>query len=362
MVEPRESVKNLVPYVPGKPVEELQRELGITDAVKMASNENPLGPSPLARKAVSEHIAGVNLYPDGSCFFLRRRLAEKLGVSSERIIIGNGSNEVIEIAARTFLEPGDQAIYGRNAFIVYSLVTRALGCVPVISEMPELSHDLDDMLSLITEKTKIVFIANPNNPTGTMVGKAELEWFLGRIPENVVVLVDEAYFEYVDDPEYPDTLEYHSMCDSLITVRTFSKVYGLAGLRVGYAVASEQAVSYMNRVREPFNVSSLAQVAAAAALDDTEHVERSRELNRSAREYFSKELAEIGVGHTESFANFFLADLETDTAPVYEALLQEGIITRPVREYGLTTHLRISYGLPEENRRLVEVLGRILKK
>ncbi len=362
MVEPRESVKKLIPYVPGKPVEELQRELGITDAVKMASNENPLGPSPLAQKALLEHTAGVNLYPDGSCFFLRRRLAEKLGVSSERIIIGNGSNEVIEIVARTFLEPGDQAIYGRNAFIVYPLVIQAMGCIPAVSKMPRLTHDLKGMLSLITEKTKIVFIANPNNPTGTIVRRSEFEWFLKRIPKNVIVLVDEAYFEYVDDPEYPNTLEYHSICDSLITVRTFSKVYGLAGLRVGYAVASEQAVSYMNRVREPFNVNTLAQVAATAALDDTEHVNRSRELNRVAKEYFCEKLAEIKVSHTESFANFFLADLKTDPIAVYNSLLREGIITRPVMEYGLATHLRVSYGFPEENQRLIQELRRVIKK
>ena len=359
-MEPRASVKNLIPYVPGKPIEELERELGIRDAAKMASNENPLGPSPLAKKALSEHLSKVNLYPDGGCFELRRKLSEKLGVPEDTIIIGNGSNEVIEIVARTFLEPGDEAIYGRHAFIVYPIVTQALGCSHVVSRMPDLTHDLRDMLSLITEKTKIIYIANPNNPTGTIVRRDEFEWFLEKVPRNVIILVDEAYFEYVDDPGYPDTLLYHSTRESLVTVRTFSKVYGLAGLRVGYGVASREAVSYMDRVREPFNVNSAAQAAACAALDDEEHVARSRELNREGKEYFREKLGELGVRYTESHGNFVLVDLERDPMPVYEALLRDGVITRPVGGYGLKTHLRISLGLGRENEKFIESLGRIL--
>ncbi len=359
-MEPKASVKNLIPYVPGKPVEELERELGIRGAAKMASNENPLGPSPLAKKALAEHISKVNLYPDADCFELRRKLSEKLGVPEDTIIIGNGSNEVIEIVARTFLEPGDEAIYGRHAFIVYPIITQSLGCSHVVSRMPDLTHDLEDMLSLVTEKTKIIYIANPNNPTGTMVRRDEFEWFLERVPENVIILVDEAYFEYVDDPEYPDTLRYHSVRESLVTVRTFSKIYGLAGLRVGYGVASSDAVSYMNRVREPFNVNSAAQAAACAALDDERHVNRSRKLNREGKEYFREKLTELGVGYTESHANFFLVDLEADPMPVYEALLRDGVITRPVGAYGLKTHLRVSFGLARENERFIESLRRIL--
>ena len=359
-MEPRASVKNLIPYVPGKPIEELERELGIRDAAKMASNENPLGPSPLAKRALSEHLSKVNLYPDGGCFELRRKLSEKLGVPEDTIIIGNGSNEVIEIVARTFLEPGDEAIYGRHAFIVYPIVTQALGCSHVVSRMPGLAHDLGDMLSLITERTKIIYIANPNNPTGTIVRRDEFEWFLEKVPRNVIILVDEAYFEYVDDPGYPDTLRYHLTRESLVTVRTFSKVYGLAGLRVGYGVASREAVSYMDRVREPFNVNSAAQAAACAALDDEEHVARSRELNREGKEYFREKLGELGVRYTESHGNFVLVDLERDPMPVYEALLRDGVITRPVGGYGLKTHLRISLGLGRENEKFIESLGRIL--
>lgn len=359
-MEPRASVKNLIPYVPGKPIEELERELGIRGAAKMASNENPLGPSPLAKEALSEHLLKVNLYPDGGCFELRRKLSEKLGVPEDTIVIGNGSNEVIEIVARTFLEPGDEAIYGRHAFIVYPIVTQSLGCSHVVSRMPDLAHDLENMLSLVTEKTKIIYIANPNNPTGTIVRRDEFEWFLERVPENVIVLVDEAYFEYVDDPEYPDTLRYHSARESLVTVRTFSKIYGLAGLRVGYGVASREAVSYMDRVREPFNVNSAAQVAACAALDDDGHVARSRKLNRTAKEYFREKLGELGVRYTESHTNFVLVDLERDPMPVYETLLRDGVITRPVGGYGLKTHLRVSFGLGSENEKFIESLGRIL--
>lgn len=361
-MEPRASVKNLIPYVPGKPIEELERELGIRGAAKMASNENPLGPSPLAKEALSEHLSKVNLYPDGGCFELRRKLSEKLGVPEDTVVIGNGSNEVIEIVARTFLEPGDEAIYGRHAFIVYPIVTQSLGCSHVVSRMPDLTHDLEDMLSLVTEKTKIIYIANPNNPTGTIVRRDEFEWFLERVPENVIILVDEAYFEYVDDPEYPDTLRYHSARESLVTVRTFSKIYGLAGLRVGYGVASREAVSYMDRVREPFNVNSAAQAAACAALDDDGHVARSRELNRTAKEYFREKLGELGVRYTESHTNFVLVDLERDPMPVYEALLRDGVITRPVGGYGLKTHLRVSFGLGRENEKFIESLGRILRR
>ena len=361
-MEPRASVKNLIPYVPGKPIEELERELGIYGAAKMASNENPLGPSPLAQKALSEHVSKVNLYPDGGCFELRRKLSAKLGVPEDMIIIGNGSNEVIEIVARTFLEPGDEAIYGRHAFIVYPIVTQSLGCSHVVSRMPDLVHDLEDMVSLITDKTKIIYIANPNNPTGTIVRREQFEWFLERVPQNIIILVDEAYFEYVDDPEYPDTLRYHSVRESLVTVRTFSKIYGLAGLRVGYGVASREAVSYMDRVREPFNVNSAAQAAACAALDDAEHIARSRELNRAGREYFRSALGRLGLGYTESHANFFLVDIGRDPAAVYEALLRDGIITRPVGGYGLKTHLRVSFGLEGENEKFIESLGRILGK
>ncbi len=360
MIKPKESIKDLVPYVPGKPVEELERELGIKGSVKLASNENPLGTSPLALSAIKESVSNINRYPDGDSFYLKHKIAEKLGVKKENIILGNGSNEVIEIVARTYLTPDDEAIYANHAFIVYPIVTQSIGAKAVISPMKDLTHDLNDIYSKITDKTKIIFIANPNNPTGTIVKKNELRQFLKDVPQNVIVLMDEAYFEYVDDTDYPDTLEYHDIREGLITVRTFSKIYGLAGLRVGYGIASEKIVSYLNRVREPFNVNSLAQTAALAALDDDLHVQKSKELNSSEMRYLEDELSGIGLQFTKSYTNFILVNLKKDPTEIYNKLLNKGVITRPVGGYGLKTHLRVSVGLHAENKRFVDSLRKIV--
>jgi histidinol-phosphate aminotransferase len=360
VIKPNEFVKDLTPYVPGKPIEELERELGIRDAIKIASNENPIGPSPLALRAVSEALSKINRYPDGDAFYLKHKLAERLGVRPENLIFGNGSNEVIEIVARTFMKPGDEAVMGEFAFIVFPIVTQAVGGKAIISPMPRLTHDLRDMLSRITPRTRAVFIANPNNPTGTMVKRDELEWFVERVPEDIIVLVDEAYFDYVDDPDYPNSLDYHNIGKSIVTVRTFSKIYGLAGLRLGFGVSSEEIISYMNRVREPFNVNSLAQVGALAALDDREHVRMSKEINGKGLRYLTEELKRIDLPFTPSFTNFILVDLGSDPIPVYNALLREGVIVRPVGGYGLKTHLRVTVGLPEENERFIRAIRRVL--
>lgn len=360
LIQPNEYVRNLVPYVPGKPIEELERELGIGDAIKIASNENPLGPSPLALRAVCEYITKLNRYPDGDAFYLRNKLAKRLGVKPENLIFGNGSNEVIEIVARTFMKPGDEAIMGEFAFIVFPIVTQAVGARTVISPMPELTHNLKDMFERITPKTRAVFIANPNNPTGTMVKRGELEWFLERVPEDIIVVIDEAYFDYVDDPKYPNSLNYQGLGKSIITVRTFSKIYGLAGLRLGFGVSSDEIISYMSRVREPFNVNSLAQIAAIAALDDVEHVKRSKEINKEGLRYLTKELKKLGLSFASSFANFILVDLGADSIPIYNALLREGVIVRPVINYGLKTHIRVTVGLPGENERFIRAIAKVL--
>ncbi|MGH7889723.1 MAG: histidinol-phosphate transaminase, partial [Thermodesulfobacteriota bacterium] len=325
-------------------------------------NENPLGPSPLALRAVAEALSKLNRYPDGDVFYLKQKLAERLGVKPGNLIFGNGSNEVIEIVARTFMKPGDEAVMGEFAFIVFPIVTQAVGAKPIISPMPDLTHNLRDMFERITPKTKAVFIANPNNPTGTMVKKRELEWFLERMPEDIMVVVDEAYFDYVEDPDYPNSLYYQSLRKSIITVRTFSKIYGLAGLRLGFGISSEEIISYMNRVREPFNVNSLAQVGAIAALDDEEHVRNSRELNTNGLEYLEEELENMGLSFAHSFANFILVDLMTDPIPIYNALLREGVIVRPVGGYSLKTHVRVSVGIPEENKRFVRAIKKVLGK
>lgn len=360
MIQPNEYVKNLIPYVPGKPIEELERELGIRDAIKIASNENPIGPSPLALRAVCEYLAKLNRYPDGDAFYLKNKLAKRLGVKPENLIFGNGSNEVIEIVARTFMKPGDEAVIGEFAFIVFPIVTQAVGARAIISPMPQLTHDLSDMFKRITPKTKAVFIANPNNPTGTMVKRDEFEWFLERVPEDIIVVIDEAYFDYVDDPEYPNSLNYQDLGKSIITVRTFSKIYGLAGLRLGFGVSSGEIISYMNRVRESFNVNSLAQIAAVAALDDSEHVRRSKEINKEGLVYLTKELKKLGLPFAPSFGNFILVDLCDNPIPIYEALLREGVIVRPVINYGLKTHIRVTVGLRDENERFIRAIKKVL--
>jgi histidinol-phosphate aminotransferase len=362
LIKPNEYVRDLIPYVPGKPVEELERELGISDAIKIASNENPLGPSLLALRAVSEALSKLNRYPDGDAFYLKHRLAERLSVKPENLIFGNGSNEVIEIVARTFMKPGDEAVMGEFAFIVFPIVTQAVGAKAIISPMPDLTHNLRDMFARITPRTKAVFIANPNNPTGTMVDREELEWFLERVPEDIVVLIDEAYFDYVGDPSYPNSLDYLGLRKSLIASRTFSKIYGLAGLRLGFGVSSAEIISYMNRVREPFNVNSLAQVGAFAALDDEAHVARSRQVNMEGLEYLTGELGKMNLPFAPSFTNFILVDLRTDPIRVYNALLREGVIVRPVLNYGLKTHIRVTIGLPEENERFIRAIRKVLKR
>ena len=362
LIKPNPFVGDLIPYVPGKPVEKLEREIGIRDAVKIASNENPLGPSPLAEKAIKEAIHSLNRYPDGDAFYLKEKLSEKLDISPETLIFGNGSNDVIDIAARTFMKPGDEAIFGEYAFIVYPICTQAVGAKAVVSPMPDYTHDLRDMYTRITEKTKIIFIANPNNPTGTMVSRNEFEWFLDKVPEDILVLMDEAYFEYVDDKDYPNSLEYQNTGKSIITVRTFSKIYGLAGLRLGYGVAHQDIISNMQRVRQPFNTNSLSQVGAIAALDDAEHIERTKRVNNEGLTYVTNELEKLDIPYVPSFANFVLIDLNDNPMPAYNSLLKEGVIVRPVIGYGLKTHLRVTIGAPEENDNFISGIKKVLGK
>jgi histidinol-phosphate aminotransferase len=362
LIKPNPFIGDLIPYVPGKPVEELERELGIKNAVKIASNENPLGPSPLAEKAVKEAVHSLNRYPDGDAFYLKEKLSSKLGINPETLIFGNGSNDVIDIAARTYMQPGDEAIFGEYAFIVYPIVTQAVGATSVISPMPDYVHDLRDMHSRITEKTRIIFIANPNNPTGTMVKRDEFEWFIENVPGDILVLVDEAYFEYVDNKDYPNSLEYQSSGKSIITVRTFSKIYGLAGLRLGYGIAPEEIISNMQQVRQPFNSNSLSQVGALAAIDDTEHIEKTKKVNSEGLIYVTKELKKLDIPCTPSYTNFVLIDLGYDPMPVYNLLLKEGVIVRPVMGYGLKTHLRVSIGLAEENEKFIRGITKVLGK
>lgn len=361
-MQPVDQVKKLVPYVPGKPIEEVEREYGIVGPAKLASNENPLGPSKLAIKALKDAADRVHLYPDGDCFYLKRKIASFLNVKEGNLTIGNGSNDVLELIARTYLSRGDEAIYGEHAFIVYPLAVQSTGARHIISPMPNLVHDLKDIASKVTDKTKIIFLANPNNPTGTIFSRADFEQFLSAVPPGVLIVVDEAYFEYVDEEHYPDTLHYHSKFPNLITIRTFSKIHGLAGLRVGYAVASEDVTGYINRVRQPFNVNSLAQAAALAAMDDGEHLLETREVNKAGMEFLEKGFSDLGIEFIKSYANFILIDLRQNPMPTYHKLLQDGVIVRPVENYGLKTHLRVTIGTEEENRKLLGSLKKVLGK
>ncbi|MBI4745708.1 MAG: histidinol-phosphate transaminase [Deltaproteobacteria bacterium] len=348
-------IANLTAYPPGKPVEEVEREYGIKGSIKLASNENPLGPSPKAVEAIKNHVSTLHRYPDGSCYYLKEKLAGRLGIPKNRIILGNGSNEIIELIVRAFLRPGDEAVMAHPAFIVYQMIVQSAGGKNVILPLKNFTHDLEAMDGAVTGKTRLVFITNPNNPTGTIVKRDEFERFLKRAPEDVIVVMDEAYFEYVSDPEYPNGMDYIND-RPVISLRTFSKIYGLAGLRIGYGVASEDIINYLEKVRQPFNVNSLAQVAALAALDDHEHVEKSVKINNEGLAYLDGELGKMGLNYVKSHANFLLIDMKMDGVKIYLELMKKGVIVRPMGIYNLNNYMRITVGLPEENRRFIEAL------
>jgi len=359
-------VRKLTPYQPGKPISELERELGLSNIVKLASNENPLGPSPKALEALRLGIDELHLYPDGGGFELKAALSRRLGVSPAKITLGNGSNDVLELAARAFLSPETSAVFSQHAFAVYPIVTQAVGARALVAPAhdgtrgPRYGHDLDAMAGLIEESTRLVFIANPNNPTGTCLGKAELLDFLGKVPEHSLVVVDEAYFEYAEEPGHPDALEWLGRFPNLIVTRTFSKAYGLAGLRVGYAVSSEAIADLLNRVRQPFNVNALGLAAATAALDDEEHLRRTVELNKAGLKQLAEAFTGRGLDFIPSAGNFITVDMGTPAAPLFEALLREGVIVRPVANYGMPQHLRVTVGTTEQNNMFLDALDRVL--
>lgn len=355
-------VAALNPYEPGKPIEELQRELGIGEPVKLASNENPLGPSPRAVAAVKAALAELNRYPDGGCYELRKRIAQKHRVAPEQIFAAGGSVEVINLLAFLFIRPGLNSVFSEHAFAIYPLATLAAGgSFKAAPTSDGYSHDLDAIANAIDANTRIVFLGNPNNPTGTIYRRAEWKRFLARVPEHVVIVADEAYFEFVRDPDYPDSLEDHDGQRLIVTMRTFSKIFGLAGLRVGYAVAQPDIVRLLNNVRQPFNVTSLAQVAVIAAMDDTAHVERTLKVNAQGMAYLESEFRGLGLSFVPSHANFLLTEVG-DGRAVYDALLRKGVIVRPMNGYGYPRHVRISVGLPEENRRLIEALEQVIPR
>jgi histidinol-phosphate aminotransferase len=361
-------VRILQPYQPGKPESELRREYGLNNIVKLASNENPLGPSPRAVAALQASVQELARYPDGNGFELKRALSAFHGVPSTCITLGNGSNDVLELVARTFLTPAHEAVFSEHAFAVYPIVTRAVGAEgrvasanPADHPMPY-GHNLAAMQALISEHTRIIFIANPNNPTGTWLTREALENFLEQIPPHVVVVIDEAYSEYVDEPDYPNAIPWIERFPNLIVTRTFSKIYGLAGLRVGYAVSHPQIADLLNRVRQPFNVNGPALAAATAALEDSKHVERSREMNRIGLHRLRVAFDLLGLRYLPSVGNFLCVDMVYPGREIFAALLTHGVIVRPVDNYGLPDFLRITVGTEQENERLIEALHHILEE
>lgn len=362
-----DGVRGLTPYQPGKPIAALERELGIQQAIKMASNENPLGPSPQAVEAARAAMSEAHIYPDGAGFELKAALAARHGVDADTITLANGSNEILELIARAWLAPGRASVFSAHAFAVYPLVTQAAGAeARVVEALPATDleqpygHDLAAMRKAVDETVRVVFVANPNNPTGTWVGRASLEAFVAAMPATTLVVIDEAYAEYVEQEDYPDTTQWVARYPNLIVTRTFSKIQGLAGLRLGYAISSPAVAELLNRVRQPFNVNAVAQAAGLAALGDSAHIERSVRVNREGLVQLEEGLRERGLRVIPSVGNFITFDTGRDAGPVYEALQREGVITRPVENYGLPGHLRVTVSTAEDNERFLQALDRAL--
>jgi histidinol-phosphate aminotransferase len=356
VIKPLEYVAKIKPYIPGKPIEELEREIGIKGSVKLASNENPFGPSSKALEALKEFLNnpyGISRYPDDSGYYLKNALCEKNSdIGHDNIILGNGSNTLIDIAVRTFMGPGDEAVMANPSFVSYPIAVTAVGGMPVEMPLVDYRHDLIKMSEAITKRTKMVFIANPNNPTGTIVKRDEFDRFMNRVPDGVLVVVDEAYYEYVNDLDYPDAAKYFMDGRDILILRTFSKVYGLAGLRIGYGVAKKDIISEMNKIRGPFNVNSMAQISAIHALTDNEHIKKSIDINEQGKQFLYRELNSIGIRYVPTYANFIFIPLDVESKIVYDALLRNGVIVRPVGQ----KEIRVTIGLPDENKRFVEAL------
>ena len=355
-------VQQLAPYVPGKPADELARELGLPldSIVKLASNENPLGPSPKVIAAISQAVPELTRYPDGNGFVLKQALAQKFAVEPAQVTLGNGSNDILELVAKAWLAPGLNAVFSQHAFAVYPIATMAVGAE--CREIPanNYGHDLPAILAAIDANTRVVFIANPNNPTGTWFDQQALADFLAQVPEHVIVVLDEAYIEYAEPGELPDGMDFLAKHANLIVSRTFSKAYGLAALRIGYAISSPMIADVLNRIRQPFNVNSLGLVAAVAALEDEEYLQESRASNKQGLQQLSTAFDGLGLSYIESRGNFIAVDFARDAAPINQALLEQGVIVRPVAGYAMPTFLRVSVGTEQENARFIEVLEQVL--
>jgi histidinol-phosphate aminotransferase len=357
----RKGIPKIESYVPGKSIEEVQKEFGVKRWVKLASNENLLGPSPKAIAAIRKELPSIYLYPEGPCTVLRKALAEKLGISEKRVVISNGADNLILMIANAFLNEGDEVMMADPTFSVYTNVTQIMGGKPIKVKLKDYVHDLESMVKKVNRKTKLVFICNPNNPTGTTVSLEAFNHFLSELPKRVIVVLDEAYGDFAEDAFYPNGLDYVKKGKQLIVLRTFSKLYGLAGLRIGYALGRDDLVDCLYQVRDPFPVHRLAQAAAVAALNDEDHAIRSIQLVYEGKRYLYKELDRMGLSYVASQANFIFIDFERDSGEMFQALLNEGIIIRPGKVWGYPTFARVTIGRTEDNRRFIKALKKVLK-
>jgi histidinol-phosphate aminotransferase len=357
----RDITEGVKPYKPGKPIAEVKRELGLKRVYKLASNENPLGASPKAVKAIKKALRGINRYPESDCFYLKERLARFYDIEEDNLILGNGSDELIALTLRTFLNPKDEVIVSRPTFLMYEIYSRLEGAELKVVPMNNFKYDLDAILDAVTDKTKIIFIANPDNPCGTYLSQDEIKRFIDKLPKDIVLFHDEAYYEFMQQEDYPDLFSY--LKDRpVIIARTFSKVYGLAGLRVGYGIADKGIVEHMNRVRDPFNVNSLAQAGALAALDDQDFVKESVKKNKENREYLFKEFERLGLNYVKSYTNCIIVEIGDRAQELLGYLLSKGVIVRGMSAWGLNKHIRVTVGLRDENSYLVRLLEDFLKR
>lgn len=357
----RKEIFTLKPYVPGKPIEEVKRELGLEDIIKIASNENPLGPSPKAMQAVEELIKDIHYYPDANCYNLKQKLAALTGVETEGIVVGNGSDELLMVLAQAFLNPGDEVIYASPTFSEYEFTTRVMGGICVEVPLNNFKHDLKAMLQAITNNTKFIVICNPNNPTGTCLNEQEIADFMSSVPDDILVIFDEAYSEYAQSFDFGSGLKYLPEGRNVIVLHTFSKIYGLAGLRIGYGLTRPEIARAMETVMAPFNVNSLAQVAALAAIDDNEHLEKSKSTNSRGKQYLYREFERMGLNYIETEANFIFVDTGQDCQEVFRELLKGGVIVRTGDVFNFPTFIRVTVGTGEENQRFIHDLEKVLE-
>lgn len=358
-------LKGLTPYQPGKPIDELEREYGVSNIIKLASNENPLGPSPAVVEAIKNALPDLARYPDGNGFTLKQKLSEKFQVETNQLTLGNGSNDILEFLARAFVTERNEVIFSQHAFAVYPLVTQAINARAVVTPAKDWGHDLDAMLSSVTDNTRLIFVANPNNPTGTWLESDELKSFISKVPSHVIVVIDEAYFEYANDPRmkaagYGSAVQWLGEYPNLVVTRTFSKAYGLAALRVGYSISHPDVADLLNRVRQPFNVNQLALESAVAALEDSAHLEQAIRLNADGIQMLQNSFDDMDLAYIPSVGNFISVDVGKNAAKVYDALLYEGVIVRPVANYEMPNHLRVTIGTADENQRFVQALKKVL--